>query len=419
MTTGAAATTEEDIREIAAEEAAPASTAANDALTQANTALAAAGAAVAQAQAAVTAAEARVAKSGDVMSGNLRIRGSTLFLEQGSTLRTDAGTLANPAIQLGDSNTGFWLRSNNIMGVTAGGEDVMTIDGLGSPFVNMTFGNSHIKLQEGGLGCIFETVNDTGADWCNEQVGSLGSAYAYFRKSNGTVNARAALLSGEKIGGLGFSAHHGIDGDVAIGAEIAVYTKGDQASSNHGARMDFRVAAQGAAEQHVAMRLDHNGSLRLLDYNGSGEVALLCDQNGKIKRGSAASAFGQHFQHNEGGDESTGTDSIVALALTSEPLSAGTYRIMCHYKWAYNSTGSDFYASLLIDGTKIGESHRQEPKDSASGGFGGTDQRHTASFLVYQDFATGDTPLIQLWFRGTGGSTATVRNPLIEIWRVA
>lgn len=64
---------------------------------------------------------------------------------------------------------------------------------------------------------------------------------------------------------------------------------------------------------------------------------------------------------------------FVRDTLTAVVVTAGTYRFDYTYLWNHDATNTDFIAQIKLDGN-LSYFHRQEPKDSAGMGVGGTDQ---------------------------------------------
>jgi len=98
-------------------------------------------------------------------------------------------------------------------------------------------------------------------------------------------------------------------------------------------------------------------------------------------------------------------------------IAGADYIIQCTYIWAADSQNSDFWARLSVNGAAVSD-HRQEPKDSAGTGTGGTDQRGTATIRVR---VTSNTSIltIQAQFRPSlAGVNALIDKTLITIQRV-
>lgn len=64
------------------------------------------------------------------------------------------------------------------------------------------------------------------------------------------------------------------------------------------------------------------------------------------------------------------------VSIPSTALPAGTYILTVSYGWNHDATNSDFEAEIRQNGSRIGELHKQEPKDAGGGGSTGTTQRY-------------------------------------------
>ena len=142
------------------------------------------------------------------------------------------------------------------------------------------------------------------------------------------------------------------------------------------------------------------------------------------------SVWGQHYQYSEDDTFRTNLTSTYAQAhrLTTGTLTAGTYRVEWFYKWSRDNNQTDFVCKVEIDDTTNlyaedaptpVDAHRQEAKDSAGTGSGGTDQRHIAS--AFADVVlTADTHTIDIDFYSSDNTaSANVHITRISIYRVA
>ena len=145
------------------------------------------------------------------------------------------------------------------------------------------------------------------------------------------------------------------------------------------------------------------------------------DDPTSVKVSVQPSLFGSEFHQAESlGVTSTTSDIYQQKLLMNIPsIPSGKYRIGLSYGWNYNSQGNDFIAELREDGVKIGEIHRQEPKDSA-GSFSGTNsnQRFYISRTFYRTLTTGAHTYSVHFRSALAGTTASIWECQIEFWRV-
>ena len=119
-------------------------------------------------------------------------------------------------------------------------------------------------LQVNNSGCSLRTVDDTGLDWCNEQVGTSGSAFAVLKKSLGTIGGELPLGVGDKIGGWGWIAQDGVTSNPGyVSAEIAGFSTDTQSGTNGGAEIRFQVTTNGTKANLVAMTIENDGTLNV------------------------------------------------------------------------------------------------------------------------------------------------------------
>ncbi len=115
-------------------------------------------------------------------------------------------------------------------------------------------------------GCSIQTIDDTGLDWCNFQVGSAGSAFTILKKANGTIASPLPLLSGDKIGGWGFVPVDGVTTDPGyVSAEIAAFCTEDQDGSSGGTEIRFLTTANTTKSEQIVMRMLNSGVLTVQD----------------------------------------------------------------------------------------------------------------------------------------------------------
>ena len=80
--------------------------------------------------------------------------------------------------------------------------------------------------------------------------------------------------------------------------------------------------------------------------------------------------------YSEGISTTTSTSFQTKVAIPSTALPAGTYILTVSYGWNHDNQNNDFEGEIRQNGSRIGELHKQEPKDSAGGGSTGTTQRY-------------------------------------------
>lgn len=139
---------------------------------------------------------------------------------------------------------------------------------------------------------LIKSVNDTGADWVNWQIGTAGSSYTILKRSLGTIAAPTALTSGTKIGGWGFLADHGTVNatNQNVSAEISAWANGDQSTSNHGGRLAVNIVPLNSTISKVILETTDTGEFKLNDYlstrnDGTALRALYTDATGVLKNG--------------------------------------------------------------------------------------------------------------------------------------
>lgn len=157
--------------------------------------------------------------------------------------------------------------------------------------------------------------------------------------------------------------------------------------------------------------------------DGPTSKALYVDINNILQYGDVIlPVFGTDFTFVEEPNNQTNstTSPLTVATLSAAPVTGGTYRVACDYKWNHDSAGTDAIFELKLDGALMGREMRQEPKDSAGAGLGGSDQSHSASFLYYITLPAGATPVVTLdMTSGNSGTASAVDDITIEFWRVA
>ena len=79
----------------------------------------------------------------------------------------------------------------------------------------------------------------------------------------------------------------------------------------------------------------------------------------------------------------------LRLTITVTAANAGTYRLDWSYFWNFDNQANDFRARIQEDDTTTLMEQRQEPKDSAGSGIGGTNQRFPAAGTIVRTLTPG------------------------------
>lgn len=114
-------------------------------------------------------------------------------------------------------------------------------------------------------GCFIDFIDDSGLDFCVEQVGGSGSAFYIAKKSLGTIASPTAVLDGTKVGGYSFLAYDGgaTSNPGYVGAQMAGRAVGDQTALNGGMRMVFEVTPQDTKSAITALEIEDDGTLNV------------------------------------------------------------------------------------------------------------------------------------------------------------
>lgn len=136
--------------------------------------------------------------------------------------------------------------------------------------------------------------------------------------------------------------------------------------------------------------------------------------------------YGLDYNFSSGGETSGSGTAWVTIGQLIVPNadSLNLYSLKVSLLWGLNSGNVDFQTRLLVNGQDVlvsdAFSMRQEPKDAAGTGTGGTDQRHPAKMmenfgLNSESFTSG--PLdFELQSRATG-NTAWVASSVNLEWK--
>lgn len=198
--------------------------------------------------------------------------------------------------------------------------------------------------------------------------------------------------------------------DVAEGSSNLYHTDARVAASPAVAANTAKVSADGSIDTHSDVNLGSIAEGQLLRWSGGQLVPFTLPE---------IPVRGLEREYVSDLAVTTVTNTWTTKITQDFNFIAGnTYRVDWSYFWNGNSTGTDFWARILIDGIQAFE-HRQEPKDAA-GSFEstGTDQKHPAQ--GYFIFTPGVSGLVTLTleFRNSGTANASMWDARIEKYRV-
>ena len=181
----------------------------------------------------------------------------------------------NKSFYIGDS-TGTPSLINNVVAISPELGQVPRWDG--TKYVNS------LLLNTGTQGCSLLTIDDTGLDWCNYQVGNTGSAFQTLKRSLGTIDVPLPLPSGTKIGGIGFIGFDDATFDPGyVSTEIASVVTEDQNATSGGAELQFKVTANATKNPLTALIIENDGTLSVRNQL-SYELKVLDDNDIPNKR---------------------------------------------------------------------------------------------------------------------------------------
>ena len=149
--------------------------------------------------------------------------------------------------------------------------------------------NNRILVDSNG--CIFRTIDDSGADWCNEQIGTNGSAFMILKKALGTIASPTAVTNGTKIGGFAFVGEDEFTTGVGyVGAEVASFAIQDHSETIGASRLELSATGTGSKTREVFLQSNNNAEPNLPQFlnsrnDGSTENALYTDQFGNLQHG--------------------------------------------------------------------------------------------------------------------------------------
>jgi len=125
--------------------------------------------------------------------------------------------------------------------------------------------------------------------------------------------------------------------------------------------------------------------------------------------------FGKNFQEASSLtlSETTATSFQQKLRMTTSTLPIGKYRLGWSYSWQYGLASNDFKGRIQFNDDKVMMEHQEEPKDQYS------DQERYCTGFLYFSVASEQSINIDLDYCGASGSTASIFNARLEIWRVS
>lgn len=146
--------------------------------------------------------------------------------------------------------------------------------------------------------------------------------------------------------------------------------------------------------------------------------------DGQLKGIDAALVFGSQLNLAESTAVSTTTSTTFQLklrmpAVGDVTLPAGTYLLGISYGWNHNATNSDFEAEIRENDVRIGEHHKQEPKDS-TGIFGatGSSQRRYTQREFHRVLSAGDFHWDIRFRTDNGSDQSSIWDVYMRIWRL-
>ncbi len=204
----------------------------------------------------------------------------------------DAAVAGGPHVTMNFTGSGVTISDS--------GSGIMDIDipgGGSSPWTTtgtvIDYGGLEIDSAPGAA-CGVDYINDTGADFCNTQIGGTGSAFWLSRKAQGTIAAPTVMSDGDKIGGYGFAAYG--DTGYNVNGEIASYSVGPQSDTEAGSRIVFDTTNSGSLVRVTALELAEDGDVQIPQYPDTREDGaspsgkyLFTDALGVIQSGTPKS----------------------------------------------------------------------------------------------------------------------------------
>lgn len=153
-------------------------------------------------------------------------------------------------------------------------------------------------------------------------------------------------------------------------------------------------------------------SNKMIYYVGADGMVMLLP----ISEGSILAKL--YYEEAKDPVSATGTGNNTMLTMT-ETFDPGIYMIDVVYGWTADSTGSDFIAEVLVDGSPACQLHQQEPQDAAgSVAWTNTNQLHTGIKRFTVDFTDGASHTIEVVFRASGAIPVSMFDTTIFAWNL-
>lgn len=149
-------------------------------------------------------------------------------------------------------------------------------------------------------------------------------------------------------------------------------------------------------------------------------VAIGIDENGKIVPLNNSTVFGNEYQFSQSLTISTTTSTTFQnkITLLTSNLPLGDYKLNVSYGWNHDSVNKDFESRITLNGSQLGEFHKQEPKDAAGNDPTGTNQRQFVSRTQILPSIQGEQTINLEYRSDTAGAESSIWEALIEIYRV-
>lgn len=145
---------------------------------------------------------------------------------------------------------------------------------------------------------------------------------------------------------------------------------------------------------------------------GAGESSITVNTSGAPQVTDGDTGITSTFKSIFGSNVSTASKQVLesttntsgsiylSMPITITASNAGIYMLQFNYYWGYSAGGRDYIGEIRLNGSPLGEIHRQEPKDA------GTDQRYVVSGLRTPNLGVG-VHLFEFFYQPqTNGDTA-------------
>ena len=176
--------------------------------------------------------------------------------EIGSVTGFQATNTANSAL------TSFGIRATDIRFATSASER-LRIDSSGRLLVNQTSNYTVYADSKLQISATDSTASFSVSRWSNN--GS--SPYINLGKSRGGIGSYTVVQSGDRLGQINFVGADGTD-LASHAASIAAYVDGTPGSNDMPGRLSFATASDGGAAETERLRIDKEGSIRIMTANG-------------------------------------------------------------------------------------------------------------------------------------------------------